>query len=82
VEVLPGVEVLAGVEVLPGVEVQYICYRTTESEGSSELVSLAFVSFGLNLRTDCGSASRFRASVPARRFLPRPLCLQLGSPPS
>ena len=74
--VFPSVEVLPGVEVLlPGVEVQYICYRTTESEWSSELVSLAFVSFSLNLGTDGGSASHFIASVPGRRFLPRPLCL-------
>lgn len=68
--------------VLPGVAVQYICYRTAESEWSAELVTLAFVSFSLNLEPDWGSASRFIVSVPGRRFLPRLLCLQLGSPPS
>lgn len=74
--------VLPSLEVLPGVEVWYICYRTAESEWSAELVTLAFVSFSLNLEPDCGSASRFIVSVPGRRLLPRLLCLQLGSPPS
>ena len=52
VEVLAGVEMLPNVEVLPGVEVQYICYRTAESEWSPELVTLAFVSFSLKLGTE------------------------------
>ena len=67
---------------LPSVEVQYICYRTAESEWSAELVTLAFVSFSLNLEPDWGSTSRFIVSVPRRRFLPHLLCLQLGSLPS
>lgn len=55
-------------EVLPGVGVQYICYRTAESVWSAELVTLAFVSFSLNLEPDCGSTSCFIVSVPGQVF--------------